>query len=169
MLVETVMVIPMLLWGYVALYSYWDAYRTATNLQKVSYTMADLISREQRPINNAYIVGIRNTMNAMLPGEDPVQLRVTSVMWDGQDNRFEVEWSRSPSGWPQLTTNTLGALVNRIPAMTDGRTVILLETSVGFEPAVSLGFGTLAGLEPTTFRELIVTPPRYAPRIVLQN
>ncbi len=168
MLVETVLVVPFLLWGYVALYTYWDAYRSMTNLQKVAYAMSDLISREQRAINNGYIVGIRNTMNSMLASDQQVQLRVTSIMWDEWDDRYEVEWSRSPTGMPLLTTPQLAGMTDRIPLMTDGRTAIIFEASILYRPPMSFGFGTLAGLKETTFREFIVTPPRYAPRIVLQ-
>lgn len=168
MLVEAVLVVPFMLWGYIALYSYWDAYRMMTNLQKSAYAMSDLISREQRPINAGYITGMRNTMNAMLGSGNPVQLRVTSVMWSQQQNRFVVEWSNSPSGMSPLTTTTLTSVVDKIPAMSDGRTAIIFEASLVYEPSLSLGFGQLEGVDTLTFNEIIVTPPRYAPRVVLR-
>jgi hypothetical protein len=46
--------------------------------------------------------------------------------------------------------------------MNDGDTVILVETWVEFEPALRIG------LEDTTYREFIVTRPRFAPRITIQ-
>lgn len=168
MLVEAVLVVPFMLWGYVALYSYWDAYRSMTNLQKSAYAMSDLISREQRPINAAYITGLRDTMNAMVGSGLQVRLRVTSVMWDARDNRFEVEWSNSPSGLAPLTTSALATLADQIPDMSDGRTAIVFEADMDYEPSLSLGFGEMEGLDVMTFREFIVTPPRYAPRVVLQ-
>lgn len=168
MLVEAVLIIPFLLWGYIALYSYWDAYRTMTDLQKVSYTMSDLLSREQRPVNAAYINGVRNTINAMLGSEQTVDLRVTSIMWSEIEDGFVVEWSNSPTGMIPLTTSTLTPYLNRIPAMGDGKTAIILEAALDFEPSLSLGVGSLPGLQAMTFEEFIVTPPRYAPRVVFQ-
>lgn len=168
MLVEAVLIIPFLLWGYIALYSYWDAYRSMTNLQKVAYTASDLISREQRPINAGYITGIRNTMNAMLGSGQVVDLRVTQIMWSEIQDRFVVEWSNSPSGMAPLTTEAVANLRHRIPEMGDGRTAIILEAAVDYTPSLSLGVAALPGLEPTTFEEFIVTPPRYAPRVVFQ-
>ncbi|HMO08629.1 MAG TPA: hypothetical protein PKD10_13430 [Paracoccaceae bacterium] len=168
MLVEAVLIVPFLLWGYIALYSYWDAYRSMTNLQKVAYTASDLISREQRPVNAAYMTGIRNTMNAMLGSGQIVDLRITQVMWSEIEDRFVVEWSNSPTGMIALTTETLAGVRHRIPDMGDGRTAIIVEAAVEYTPSLSLGVGALPGLQPTTFEEFIVTPPRYAPRVVFQ-
>lgn len=168
MLVEAVLIVPFLLWGYISLYSYWDAYRTMTDLQKVAYTASDLISREQRPVNAGYMVGVRDTMNAMMGRNLDVELRVTSIMWSEIENRFVVEWSDSPSGRAQLTTDSIVSMAGRIPAMSDGRTAIILEAWLDFEPNMSLGVADLPGLQPVTFTEFIVTPPRYSPRIVFE-
>lgn len=168
MLVEAVLIVPFLLWGYIALYSYWDAYRSMTNLQKVAYTASDLISREQRPVNAAYMVGIRNTMNAMLGSGQIVDLRISQIMWSEIEDRFVVEWSNSPTGMAPLTTTTVAGLRHRIPDMSDGRTAIIVEASVNYQPSLSLRFGDLPGLGQTRFSEFIVTPPRYAPRVVFQ-
>lgn len=168
MLVEAALIIPFLLWGYIALYSYWDAYRTMTDLQKVSYTMSDLLSREQRPVNAAYINGVRNTMNAMLGSNREVDLRVTSIMFSEIEDRFVVEWSNSPTGMTPLTTQSLEAYLDRVPDMGDGKTAIIVEAELDFEPSLSLGVGDLPGLQDMTFQEFIVTPPRYAPRVVFQ-
>ncbi|QYK40877.1 MAG: hypothetical protein KF887_15970 [Paracoccaceae bacterium] len=170
MLVEAVLIIPFLVWGYVALYSYWDAYRTMTDLQKVTYAMSDLISREQRTINAAYVTGLRNTMSTMLGSDQTPRVRVTSIMWSEIQDRFVVEWSNSPSGMAQLTTAGVNAASMRssIPDMGDGKTAIIFEALLDFEPALSLGFADLPGLQPMTFEEFVVTPPRYAPRIVFR-
>lgn len=168
MLVEAVLIVPFMLWGYIALYSYWDAYRTMTDLQKVAYAMSDLVSREQRTINAAYLNGVRQTMDSMLASDQSVRLRVTSIMWNEAENRFVVEWSSSPSGMAALTTASVASMQDRIPDMTDGRTAIILEAALDFTPSLSLGFTELPGLQPMTFQEFIVTPPRYSPRIVFQ-
>lgn len=172
MLVESVLILPFLVWGYISLYSYWQAYRTMTDLQKVAYSMSDLVSREQRTIDASYIAGLRDTMDTMLgltdPDETGVRVRVTSIMWSELANAFVVEWSNSPSGMTAHDNASIAALIERIPDMTDGRTAIVVEVELDYEPVLSLGAGALPGLEAMTFSEFIVTPPRYAPRVVFQ-
>lgn len=165
MVVEATLILPFLLWGYIALYSYWDAYRVMTDVQKASYTISDLITRQQATIDNNFINGMRLTMNAMLSvDEESAEVRVTSLTWSQANNRFEVEWSRtSGTTRPALTTASLQAFRDRIPDMSDGDTAVLVETWVNYRPAMRLG-----GIGDMTFEQFIVTRPRFAPRIVIQ-
>jgi Flp pilus assembly protein TadG len=162
--IESLLIIPFLLWAYLALYTYWDAYRAMTMSQKAAYTISDMISREQTPVNSAYILGMKNTMDYMLSRDFDTTLRVSSVVYEVDNNEMRIEWSRSTNSalTPELTTASLQALVPQIPEMNDGDTVILVETWVEFEPALRIG------LEDTTYREFIVTRPRFAPRITIQ-
>jgi Flp pilus assembly protein TadG len=165
MVVEATLILPFLLWGYIALYSYWDAYRVMTDVQKASYTISDLIARQQATINNNFINGMRLTMNSMLSvDEESAEVRVTSLTWSQTNNRFEVLWSRvSGTTAPVLTTAALSSLSDRIPNMSDGDTVVLVETWVHYSPAMKLG-----GIGDMTFQQFIVTRPRFAPSIVIQ-
>lgn len=164
MVVEATLVLPFLLWGYIALYSYWDAYRVMTDVQKASYTISDLISREQRTINANYINGMRLTMDSMLGADETTELRVTSVTWNEAQQRFLVDWSRvSGTLTPVLTTGTLGSVKSQIPEMWDGDSAVIVETWVDYQPAMELG-----GITEMRFQEFIVTRPRFAPRIVME-
>lgn len=164
MVVEAVLSLPLLLWAYLALYTYWDAYRTMTMSQKAAYTISDMISREQTPINNAYITGMKNTFDYMMSRDFTSTLRVSSVVYEIDNAEMRIEWSRSTdtNRAPVLTTATLQDLVDHIPDMSDGDTVVVVETWLDFEPALNIG------LENQTYREFIVTRPRFAPRITLQ-
>lgn len=163
LVIEAMLMIPFLMWAYLALYAYWDAYRTMTMTQKAAYTVSDMISREQAPINAAYITGMKNTLDYMMGRDFPSTMRVSSVVYEIDNNEMRIEWSRSTNTMqkPQLTTATLQDLVPHIPAMTDGDTIILVETWVEFEPALHIG------LEAQTYKEFIVTRPRFAPRITM--
>lgn len=162
MVVEAVLVLPMMLWAFLALYSFWDAYRAATTIQKAAYSISDLISREQRPVNAAFINGMRNAMNQMIPPRLDTELRVTSVEWNETDARFEAQWSCvSGSAAPKLTTASLVDVASKIPGMADGNTVILVETWVDYEPALDIG------VTEKRVGQFIVTRPRYQPRIGL--
>ncbi|MGQ0565742.1 MAG: TadE/TadG family type IV pilus assembly protein [Gemmobacter sp.] len=164
MVVDTVLALPFLCWAFVALYSYWDGYRSATQVQKATYAIADLVSREQRPINADYIDGMRRSMDQILPGDMNTELRVTSIAWSEVRNRYEVEWSAvSGSLSPLLTTSTLAPLVSKIPRMDDGDTAVIVETWVEYDATLALG-----GVEDMRMSQFVVTPPRFAPRIVYQ-
>lgn len=164
MVVEAALVLPFLLWAYVALYSYWDGYRAVTQVQKATFAIADLIAREQRTINAAYINGMRRSMDTMLPRGLDTELRVTSIKWSGTNHRYEVEWSaKSGTLAPLLTTGTLNPLISKIPVMFDGDTAVIVETWVDYEPTFVMG-----GLQDMRFSQFVVTRPRFAPRIVYQ-
>lgn len=157
---ETVIILPMMLWSFLALFVYWDSFRSMNTTQKASYTIADMISREMVAVNDAYITGMRNVMQYMLDQGEVPRIRVTSVSYSLANNRFEVRWSRSPSNaLPILTTTSLQSLASRIPAMSDGDHVIIVETKVDYKPSFNVG------VEDTVLEQFIVTRPRFVPRI----
>ena len=43
---EAVLVLPFMLWSYLGLFVYWDSFRVMNKVQKASYTISDMISRE---------------------------------------------------------------------------------------------------------------------------
>jgi len=164
MVVDTVMALPFLCWAFVALFSYWDGYRAVTQVQKATYAVADLISREQRPVNAAYINGMRLAMDQILPGDLDAELRVTSIVWRQANNRFEVEWSAvSGTLAPLLNNATLAPLASRIPRMSDADTAVIVESWADYEATFVLG-----GVTDTRMTQFVVTRPRFAPRIVFQ-
>lgn len=157
---ETVVILPMMLWAFLALFVYWDSFRSLNTTQKASYTISDMISREMVPVNDAYITGMRNVMQYMLDQGEVPRVRVTSVYYSAANSRFEVHWSRSPgSAMVPLTTSTLQALASRIPAMSDGDYVIIVETEVDYVPSFNVG------LDDTVMKQFIVTRPRFVPRV----
>jgi Flp pilus assembly protein TadG len=159
-IVEAVLVLPALCWAAFALYSYWDIYRSINSIQKASYTVSDTISRRMEPINMAYLTGLRDLMDFMLDTDQNTQLRVTSITYNLDETRFEVLWSKSPDdAFPELTTELLQPMAVNIPAMTDGDTVVLVETKVAITPNFDVGLGD------TDVEEFIVTRPRMAPKV----
>lgn len=164
LLVEAVIVLPFLLWAYVALFVFWDVYRTINVVQKSSYAMADFLSRQRTPVNPTFINGLRGAMNYMLDTDQPATIRVTSLQWVAARNRYEVLWSHSPgNAKPQLTTATLASLSARLPIMTNGETVVLFESTVPYAPAFNVG------VPAQEFEQFIVTRPRFSPRIEWSN
>lgn len=162
--VEIVLVMPFLIWAHAALFAYWDAYRTINTVQKAAYTVSDLISRKQDAVDDAYVTGMRTTMNFLLDDDQAARVRVTSFRWNQADLRYEVIWSRSVGGTkPQVTDATLAGMAAALPNMADGDTAVLFESDVPYTPALRFG------LSDTTIEQFIVTRPRFLPRICHVN
>jgi hypothetical protein len=183
LIAETLMVLPFMCWAYMAMFVYWDAYRSVNNVQRATYSIADMLSREMRTIDAPYITGLRNLMEYMIDSDQDSKMRVTSIAWSGINNRFEVLWSNSPSGaMPALTTATLANFADcanmasapqrcRIPAMMDGDTAIIVETEVQFFAAFAVPFYNITTANQIiddgrqTIKQFVVTRPRFVPRI----
>ncbi len=168
MAAEVVLVLPIFIFCIVGMYTYWDAYRSLNSSQKASYTVSDMIARTMQPVNNAYLAGLRDTMQYMVGDNLPVSMRVTSVTWSAVRNRYEVKWSRSPNNaLPVLTTTTLQPLVPNIPILADGDTIILMETTTRFRPAYARADMFSMYLDTQDFRQFIATRPRFVPQVCL--
>ena len=63
LMAEAVLVLPFMLWSYLALFVYWDSYRAVNTVQKAAYTVSDMISRERTSVTEAYIVGMDSIIN----------------------------------------------------------------------------------------------------------
>ncbi len=163
-LVEGVMMLPLLLWTCFGLFVFWDAHRSINTVQKASYTISDIISRRQAAVTPTYLTGLNGVMNYLLDNNQTSKMRVTSIVRSGVNNRFEVQWSFSPgSAMTPWTTSTLQTVQSRIPTMTNGDTVILLETAVDYDVNFDVGFDGM------TIRQFIITRPRMAPQIGFTN
>lgn len=55
LLAELVIILPIGVFAYFALYVYWDAFRSMNIVQKASYTISDTISREMTTFTPAYV------------------------------------------------------------------------------------------------------------------
>ena len=159
-LVETIVLLPMFFWVYAGLFVYWDAFRIVNSVQKASFTVSDLISRSQGSVDDAYLDGMRGTMNYLLNSGDSAQIRVTSYKWSKVNNRYEVIFSRSPGdAMTALTTADLVGLTSRLPKMFDGDSAVLVETSLPYNPTMNFG------MAPSSIGQFIVTRPRFLPKL----
>ena len=161
---EAVIVLPVFLWAYLALFTYWDAFRSLNTVQKASYTVSDMVSREMLGISTSYVDGLDRMMEYLVDDGQNVSMRLTSVTWSATNNRFEVHWSRSPgNAMIPLTTTTLLPLASKIPTMAAGDYVVILEVLVPYAPTFSIGMNDM------NFEEFIVTRPRFLPCLPLDN
>jgi Flp pilus assembly protein TadG len=154
--IEAIIVLPLLLWVFLALFVYWDAFRAENTSVKSSYVIADMISREPAAVNTAYINGMHQVFRYMNRTTEDTWIRVSSVQYRQSDNSYRVLWSRTTNATraPVHTTATMAAHRNRLPILVDQDAVIVVETWRRFTPAFRVG------LDRRTFDEFTVIRPR---------
>jgi hypothetical protein len=159
--VETVVIFPLLVWAYTAMFVFWDAYKTENINLKSAYTIADMISREQRMIDDTYIEGARTIYRFLNAGDTNQQVRVSvvSLQVDSDGDEFHhLEWSHGTEGLPCYSDVSL--LQPRIPIMAPGDQVIVVDTASDWAPVFNVG------LPARQMRETVVTSPRFVPRVL---
>ncbi|GAB1362427.1 pilus assembly protein [Rhodobacter sp.] len=159
---EFLIMLPLLIWTFMALFIYWDAFRTINQAQKGAYSIADLVSRQQE-INGTFVSGMQTVMEYLVNDAPNVRMRITSIKYDDISKKYAVLFSRSPGGkLPQLTNATINQtrFTDRIPIMADQDSVVIIETEVGYKPGFKVGIPT------RTFDNFIVTRPRLEQRQV---
>lgn len=177
-LAEGLIMMPLLIWGLVAMFIYWDVFRTINMTQKAAYSIADLLSRQKNTIPLAYANGLQNVMNFLTPGGHAVKMRITSFECVSPNlpsqpgvtqpcnetlGSYRLLFSMSPGGAvTPLTQAEIQAWKPRIPSITNGQSIFVVETSVEFQAQLKTAIaGILVGVTDNTFGEFIVTRPRH--------
>jgi hypothetical protein len=163
-LVEGLLMLPLVIWALVAMFIYWDVFRTINVTQKAAYGVADLLSRQRDEITPDFANGLQNVMNFLTPGGHPVKMRITSLEYNEAEDDYTLLFSYSPQG--KVTPLTEATIQNwkgtRIPQLNDGDSVFVLETSVEFKAQLQTFIaGFMVGVEDQTFGQFIVTRPRH--------
>lgn len=172
MVAEGVMAFTLLIWWYMASFTFFDALRQKNINLKAAYTVADMVSRETASINQTYVKGLNTVFDYLTSSRQPTWLRVTSVEWDEPTKSNLVVWScTTDAAKPKHDNASIAALKSRIPVMPDGDTVIVLESFMAFTPVFSIGNGpaNYGILDPRWFGSFITTRPRFASQVVLSG
>jgi hypothetical protein len=165
--------LPLLIWGMVAMFIYWDVFRTINQTQKAAYAVADLLSRQKNVIPIAYANGLQNIMDFLTPGGHPVKMRITSFecvaptapnTCNSAAGSYKLLFSYSPA-------NKVADLMSepeiqnwkstKIPSLNNGDSVFVVETTVAFKAQLQTAIaGMMVGVTDNTFGQFIVTRPR---------
>ena len=163
--VEAVFVVPMMMLGFFGFFAFWDAYRTQNTVQKASYAVADMLSREMIPASQTLLDGLEETLEFLIQRD--ARIRVTSLrrVSDGPTGvtGIDVLWSYSPNNvMLPLTEQTLVQLEPAIPMMAVGSNMVLFEVVVPYE-------GVSEILEVDTLTEVVAMRPRFLPTLCMQG
>jgi hypothetical protein len=179
-LVEALIMLPLLIWALVAMYIYWDVFRTINVTQKAAYSVADLLSRQRDVIPTTFASGLQNVMDFLTPGGHPVKMRITSLecasptgtqVCNKTTGSYKLLFSYSPGNKivPLTQANIQAWKGVRVPTLNNGESVFVVETAVAFKAQLqSVIAGLLVNVNNATFGEFIVTRPRNR-RLCLQG
>lgn len=143
------------------MFTYFEAYRAQAVAEKTAYTISDMISRETLAITPQYMTNARKIymdLSGLSPGE--TALRVTLLRWDGNNNKFNVDWSQRRGDIPKLRNRDVNEYDDLLPTLINNDRIILVETASDYDPAFSVG------LAPRVIETFVFTRPRYAPQII---
>ena len=172
-LAEALIMMPLLIWGLVAIFIYWDVFRTINMTQKAAYSIADLLSRQKNTIPLAYANGLQNIMNFLTPGGHAVKMRITSFecnsptgtkLCNATTGSYKLLFSYSPGNKIAVLTepNIQPWMTSKIPTLSNGESVFVVETSVEFQAQLKTAIaGLMVGVTDNTFGEFMVTRPRH--------
>lgn len=157
--IETVILIPILVWCYLAMFTIFDSYRQYTTQQKAAYTISDLISRQATPLDADFIDGVYDLYEHLARTRDNAGMRVTVATYDLPNQQYEVIWSRTRGGMISLQSEDVASWTNRLPVMANDDQIIIVETTTDFTPVFNVGI-----LE-QTINNFVFTRPRYAKQL----
>lgn len=161
--VESALLLPMLLWAYVASFVFFDVFRTENTNAKAAYAVADTLSRRVEPVSRGYIDGLHDLYDALTNTRHPTRMRVSSLHWDIEAERYRLRWSHASRQGLALTEEALNAMAARLPMLAQGETLILVEMGMSYSPPLRIGIG------PRELDHLIPMRPRFAPRLCLES
>ena len=119
-----------------------------------------------------YLNGAENLYQYLTQSGDSSWLRVTVVTCTEDcdveaDRTLEVDWSRATDGLDTYdNTDVMGGLKAIIPLMAEGERLIMVQTSMQYDPPFS---EALTGIGARTFTDTVLTRPRFAPQLCFQG
>lgn len=161
--IEAMIVMPLLFWTYLSMFSIFDAFRMYSINQKAAYTIGDAISRETVPIDGQYLDGAQNLFEYLSRAQGKSSIRVSSVWYDASADEYHSDWSQVRGTVDALADADVKYWHEKLPVLPDNDRLVLVETWSEYDPP----FNT--GLEERQIRNFVFTRPRYAPRVCWQT
>ncbi|WP_171240476.1 TadE/TadG family type IV pilus assembly protein [Ruegeria sp. HKCCA5491] len=142
-----------------------DAVRMSYLRSKATYTVSDMISREDTFIDADYFNGLNSVFRYIVGPQHPSELRISTIECtaDCQDEAqrvLEFCWSHPSSGLSALTNDQIASYEARTPLFSEGDTLLMTEAFLDYTPL----FGDFI-MSPQTYQTVAFTRPRIAGQI----
>ncbi|GAA6161165.1 MULTISPECIES: hypothetical protein [Ruegeria] len=164
--VEAILIFPMLVWTITGAFAFFDGFRQSAANLKAAYTVGDLISRETGTVTDTYVDSMHELLDRMVNSRNDIQLRISLIVYDAEDDRHYVRWSAIRGYCEAWTNDNIGNMRDNLPPMPDQDTLIIVETSNRYQPI--FGSNWVVGSwvsEDHTFRNFVFTRPRFTNEI----
>lgn len=169
--VEAVLILPLVLWTFLATFSWFDAYQNKSLSMKANYAISDLMSRETRTLDMNYLNGLEQVYEFLTRAESDAWVRVTVVhcteKCDQSSRTLKRDWSKATDDVETYSNaGVMEHLEPIVPWIALGERVIVVETSQQYTPPFSQN---LTGIGPRTVHDVVMTRPRFAPQLCFQG
>ncbi|MCK8462522.1 hypothetical protein MUY35_01495 [Aliiroseovarius sp. S1339] len=176
--VESVIILPLLFFGVMATFSYFDAYRKQSLALKANYAIADYLSRVYKFDRNT-LEGLDELFEYMSKTGEDSWVRVTMVQCP--DNKTLVQCNEqvprklrrlgskasNNSGISGHTRTTMREFLGpHIPKMYVGESLFVVETVAKYEPLFP---GRWTGIYPRDFEHVVVSGTREYDKLCFEN
>ena len=157
--VEAVLMFPLLVWAFIAMFVFFEGLRESNINLKATYTISDLLSRETELIDQTFVDGMSNVYSWLTRSRNDVELRVTVVRYDQSEDKHIMVCSLA-AGTATLTQGEVETTVSPyVPIMADADTAIVVEAWTTYTPILEIG------LVESEIHNLVVTSPRFADKM----
>lgn len=135
-MVETVICLPLLFFALAATFEFFDVHRYKSAREKATYTLADMLSRETASVSDVYMDNAMSLFDSVTNDSGINQIRVSVIQYDLDTDEYFVWWSevRGTGSYSALTDADVRNAHDKLPIMTDGDQVILVESKSEYIP-----------------------------------
>ena len=162
--VEAVIILPILLWVWLATFVFFDAYRANSVNLKAAYTITDAISRQLQAVDDTFMDNMQVMLGRLNEPNRATDMRITQIRYDEDNDRYQRVWSKARGGVQPYTEAEVEALKSRLPIMPDKDQITLVETWTEYDPL--FGDFALTEFDMSTF---IFTRPRFTSEICFRE
>lgn len=160
-ILEIAIVLPVMVTVFGASFVFFDAARTSTLAMKATYTVSDILSREDE-VDEQFLEGLTTMMAYLVPSRAQPKTRMSLITYNDDApfaNKYRVEWSYPSEGsnLGKLTQAKLDADTDWIPIMGDDETIIVTESYILYTTILNIGWES-----PAVFENIMVTRPRFS-------
>ncbi|WP_422027271.1 TadE/TadG family type IV pilus assembly protein [Roseovarius sp.] len=159
-MVESVLAFPLLFWTICATYEFFEVHRYKSVREKATYTIADLLSREQLTVTETYMDNVKILFDEISNDNGDNQIRVTVIRYSETDDQYKVQWSevRGEGRMTVLTTSDTATQHDSFPILSDGEEVIVVESVSLYDSLFSLVYSDKINIDTRVFTSLRFSP-----------
>lgn len=169
MTIEAVLILPIIIWWYLGMLVFFDAYQARGINLKASYTISDMLSRNiSGQVSATDLNGLAGLYDYLTAGHGlNSDIRVTMVYCAencGTENRtLKRDWSFGSGSVAGLSEGQMNNYLGAVPLAPQGERLIMVETFMDYEPVFNVG------LNESVYQNVVVTRPRFSPTICLAD